>query len=67
LIWNVQSSMRTIVADGVFGTHSCLYLAPEELAMKKIPSDAFDFYFSLGPARSYQAVVTASRATSVDS
>src|SRR5206468_8715132 len=23
---------------------------------KKIPTDAFDFYFSLGPARSYQAV-----------
>lgn len=24
--------------------------------MKKIPPDAFDFYFSLGPTRSYQAV-----------
>ena len=24
--------------------------------MKKIPPDAFDFYFSLGPPRSYQAV-----------
>ncbi|HEV8455441.1 MAG TPA: hypothetical protein VGQ24_11135 [Gemmatimonadales bacterium] len=24
--------------------------------MKKIPADAFDFYFSLGPSRSYQAV-----------
>ena len=24
--------------------------------MKKIPTDAFDFYFSLGPGRSYQAV-----------
>ncbi len=24
--------------------------------MKKIPPDAFDFYFSLGPSRSYQAV-----------
>ena len=24
--------------------------------MKKIPTDAFDFYFSIGPARSYQAV-----------
>ena len=24
--------------------------------MRKIPPDAFDFYFSLGPPRSYQAV-----------
>ena len=24
--------------------------------MKKIPSDAFDYYFSLGPGRSYQQV-----------
>jgi hypothetical protein len=24
--------------------------------MKKIPTDAFDFYFSLGPSRSYQSV-----------
>ena len=24
--------------------------------MKKIPTDAFDFYFSLGPGRSYQSV-----------
>jgi len=24
--------------------------------MKKIPSDAFDYYFSMGPGRSYQAV-----------
>ncbi len=24
--------------------------------MKKIPPDAFDFYFSLGPSRSYRAV-----------
>ena len=25
---------------------------------KKLPTDAFDFYFSLGPQRSYQAVAT---------
>ncbi len=33
--------------------------------MKKIPADAFDHYFSLGPGRSYQQVRTGNRVVQV--